>query len=313
MTAETIELLVTEEQDGERLDKFLSSNLPQYSREYLKKLITTEQVKLNTGKKIKPAFILETGQVIEVNIPEPIALTLEPETIPLDVIFEDNDMLVINKPSGLLTHPTPSTRTGTLVNALLAYCPDSLSGINGVERPGIVHRLDKETSGLMVVAKSDKAHKSLQEQLQLRTLKRTYRALVQGVFPIESGELNYPIGRNPKNREKMAVVQPPEGREALTFYQRVETYHRKYSLLQLNLQTGRTHQIRVHLAHVAFPIVGDPLYGKGLEHQIRAFNQGQVLQSFQIEFTHPVTQQRMQFEIQMDEKFQTALNYVLSL
>lgn len=307
--AEELTLQVAEESEGERLDRFVAVALPQYSREYLKKLIldgacTIEGVAVN---KIKPAFVLLEGQILNLSIPESIPLELLAEDLSLDVVYEDDHLLVVNKPSGMLTHPTGREKTGTLVNAVLFHCEGKLSGINGVERPGIVHRLDRETSGLLLIAKTDTAHRSLQAQLQAREIKREYRAIVQGVLQFEngpdSGTVDAPIGRSSKNREKMAVVPIEDGRHAVTHWRVVSNFHNRYSALELRLETGRTHQIRVHMAHIGHPIVGDPLYGTGLEKQQRVFEGGQVLQAFRLGFSHPVTQERLQFEIEPDEQY----------
>ncbi len=302
MSNNLIPLLIPEEADGERLDRYLADALPRYSREYLKSLILAGNVLLAHKPIQKPAFHLSEGQELLVDIPEAKPLALEAEPIPLTVLFEDEHLLVVNKPSGMLTHPTGKEQTGTLVNALLSHCRGQLSGINGVERPGIVHRLDRETSGLLMVAKSDVAHRGLQQQLQARTAKRCYRAIAQGLLPSPTGTINAPIGRNPKKRDKMSVL--PDGRSAVTHWEVVETLGDRFSVLKLSLETGRTHQIRVHLAHIGHPIFGDPLYGTGLEKMMRFKTGGQILQAYQLAFTHPVTSEKCFFEIPPDEKFE---------
>lgn len=301
MSNNTIKLLVPEEADGDRLDRFLADALPHYSREYLKSLIQQGNTFLQDKAIKKPAYSVQEGQEWVLNIPalEPLQLAAEP--IPLEVLHEDADLLVINKSSGMLTHPTGREWHGTLVNALLAHCDGQLSGINGVERPGIVHRLDRETSGLLMVAKTDVAHRSLQHQLQERTAKRCYRAIVQGIMPSPTGTVHAPIDRNPKRREAMAVL--PAGRDAITHWEVLETLGTPFSILKLSLETGRTHQIRVHMAHIGHPIFGDPLYGTGLEKQLKFNPHGQILQAFQLAFRHPVTGAPLAFEIPPDDKF----------
>ena len=307
--SDTIRLLVPEEADGERLDRFLAASLPQYSREYLQTLIRDGQARrLDETGKLKPAFRLQEGLIIVLEIPEPIPLLLAPQEIPLEIIYEDRDMLVVNKPSGMLTHPAGAQQRDTLVNALLAHCDGQLSGINGVERPGIVHRLDRETSGLLMVAKTDIAHRGLQEQLQARTAKRRYRAIVQGTMPTPTGTVSAPIGRNPKHRDKMGVF--PEGREAMTHWEVNALFGNRFSSLVLSLETGRTHQIRVHMAHLGHPIFADPLYGSGIEKQLKFKAAGQILQAFQLALHHPVTGDAMTWEIPPDEKFQAAETFL---
>jgi 23S rRNA pseudouridine1911/1915/1917 synthase len=310
MSAQIIKLLVPEEADGDRLDRFLADSLPQYSREYLKTLVLGENIQLESGKTLsKPSYTISEGQEFILTIPEPTALTLEPEPLPLDVVYEDDDVLVVNKDSGILTHPTGKEQRGTLVNALLYHCHGQLSGINGVERPGIVHRLDRDTSGLLMVAKTDLAHKGLQEQLHARTAKRRYRAIVQGMMPELTGTVNAPIDRNPKKREKMAVIET--GREAITHWEVIDTIGDKFSIVHLKLETGRTHQIRVHMAHIGHPIFADPLYGTGLETQMPYRAEGQILQAFQLAFQHPRSKELLSFEIPADEKFERTQIFLL--
>jgi 23S rRNA pseudouridine1911/1915/1917 synthase len=231
-------------------------------------------------------------------IPDAQPIPLEPEAIPLDVIYEDSDLLVVNKPSGMLTHPTGRERHGTLVNALLHHCGNSLSGINGFIRPGIVHRLDRDTSGLLMVAKTDAAHFHLSAQLKEKSARRDYRAIVQGSFKEDTGTVDAPIGRNPKHRDKMAIL--PDGRPAVTHWRVRERIDGKYALMELSLETGRTHQIRVHMAHIGHPLLGDPLYGSGIEKVIKLKTQGQLLQAFRLSFNHPTTQERLMFGIPQD-------------
>lgn len=291
------QVLVSEEMQGERLDKLLASELEDYalSRERLQALIKEGRVTVNQKPSTKPSLRLKDGDTLCVEIPEAQPIALEAEAIPLDVIYEDPALLVVNKPSGMLTHPTGRERHGTLVNALLAHCGSSLSGINGMIRPGIVHRLDRETSGLLMVAKTDAAHFHLSAQLKEKTARRDYRAIAQGQFTENQGTVNAPIGRNPKNRDKMAIIQ--DGRAAVTHWQVLERIGDKYALLQLSLETGRTHQIRVHMSHIGHPLLGDPLYGSGIDKVIKLKTQGQLLQAFRLSFTHPLSEERLTFEI----------------
>lgn len=293
-------LLIGEEEQGERLDKLLASELDEFSlsRERIQTLIKDGLVTINQTPERKPSTRLKDGDSVHVIIPDARPIPLEPESIPLDVIYEDSDLLVVNKPSGMLTHPTGRERHGTLVNALLHHCGSSLSGINGFIRPGIVHRLDRDTSGLLMVAKTDAAHFHLSAQLKNKSARRDYRAIAQGAFSTDSGTVDAPIGRNPKHRDKMAVMS--DGRPAVTHWRVQERVGDKYALLELSLETGRTHQIRVHMAHIGHPLLGDPLYGSGIEKVLKLKTQGQLLQAFRLSFNHPITQERLTFEIPED-------------
>lgn len=292
-------LLISEEEQGERLDKLLASELDDFalSRERLQTLIKDGLVTINDKPVTKPSTRLKDGDTVVITIPEATPIALEAETIPLSVIYEDTALLVVNKPSGMLTHPTGRERTGTLVNALLAHCGSSLSGINGQIRPGIVHRLDRDTSGLLMVAKTDAAHFHLSAQLKDKTARRDYRAIAQGFFPKDSGTVDAPIGRNPKHRDKMAIM--PDGRNAVTHWQVLDRLNDRFALLQLSLETGRTHQIRVHMTHIGHPLFGDPLYGSGVEKTVKLKTQGQLLQAFRLSFQHPDGRQ-LTFEIDQD-------------
>lgn len=307
------QLMVNEESQGERLDKFLASELEDFalSRERIQSLIKQGMVMVNQSKETKASCRLKEGDTLQVTIPEARPIALEPESIPLEVIYEDNALLVVNKPSGMLTHPTGRERHGTLVNALLAHCGSSLSGINGMIRPGIVHRLDRETSGLLMVAKTDAAHFHLSAQLKEKTARRDYRAIAQGQFPAEQGTVNAPIGRNPKNRDKMTVIE--DGRYAVTHWKVLERIGDKYALLELSLETGRTHQIRVHMSHIGHPLLGDPLYGSGIDKVIKLKTQGQLLQAFRLSFTHPLTEERLTFEIPQDPELTRVWQWLTDL
>nr|WP_256381106.1 RluA family pseudouridine synthase [Myxosarcina sp. GI1] len=272
--------------NGDRLDRWLSQNLPDLSRSRLQKLIEEGKISLNdeicTSKKTK----LATGDRLKINIPPLQQLDLTPEAIPLDILYEDDELIIVNKPAGMVVHPAPGHSTGTLVHALLARC-DRLAGIGGVERPGIVHRLDKDTTGAIVVAKSDRAHQDLQRQIQAKTARREYWGIVYGVFAAVTGEIDFPVGRHPVDRKKMAVVPLNRGgRTATTHWKIIERFG-NYTLMQFVLETGRTHQIRVHCSHAGHPIVGDPLYSSG--RSIKVNLSGQALHARKLSLTHPVS------------------------
>lgn len=294
------ELLVGEEEQGERLDKILAAALEEaaISRERIQGLIREGQVRINNIVICKASQKLREGDRIRLEIPDAKPIALLPEAIPVEVVYEDSELLVVNKPRGMLTHPTGRERTGTLVNALLHHCGGSLSGINGLIRPGIVHRLDRDTSGLLMVAKTDAAHLHLSAQLKEKTARRDYRAIVQGKFTETSGTVDAPIGRNPAHRDKMMVTA--DGRNAMTHWRVLERIEDKYALLDLSLETGRTHQIRVHMSHIGHPIVGDPLYGTGLEKRLKLKTHGQLLQARRLRSIHPATQEPVAFEIEQD-------------
>ncbi|HEY9855658.1 MAG TPA: RluA family pseudouridine synthase [Stenomitos sp.] len=298
-------LTVPPEAKGERLDQFLHRHIPTLSRSRLQELIEAGSVLLN-GKPAKPSLKLKGGEAVQYEIPAPRELAVAAEAIPLDVVYEDSDLIVINKPQGMVTHPAPGAWEGTLVNALLAHCQD-LSGIGGVARPGIVHRLDKDTSGLLVVAKNDAAHQALSAQIAAKTAKRQYLTVVHGVLPTEGGSIEAPIARHPTERIKMAVV--PGGRPALTHWRVLESFP-DASLVEVTLATGRTHQIRVHMAHLGHPVVGDPVYGPKVRFPVKL--EGQALHAFRLAFDHPTTGERLEFEVPPPERFQTLLRYLRS-
>ena len=290
-----IELYVDED-DNERLDAYLSAELDEISRTYIQRLIKDKRIGVN-GIIKKASYIVKEGDNIIVDLPEPKKLELIPENIPLDIIYEDNDVVVINKPQDMVVHPAPGNYTGTLVNALL-YHIDTLSSINGVIRPGIVHRLDKDTSGLLIVAKNDFAHRELSKQLKERNVHREYLALVHGVIKNDLDTIDAPIGRDPKDRKKMTVIYT-NSKEAVTNYWVLNRFL-KYTLLKLKLETGRTHQIRVHLAHRKHPVVGDPFYSNGKNE----FNlDKQLLHARKLGFIHPRTNEYMEFECDIPEPF----------
>ena len=283
---------------SERLDVFLSEKLDK-TRSAVKKLVDDGEITVN-GNKVKAGRTLKIGEEISVNIPDPVKLDLEAENIPLDIIYQDNDIAIINKPQGMTVHAGNGTHGSTLVNALL-YHLDSLSGINGVIRPGIVHRIDKDTSGLLVVAKNDAAHLSLSEQIKNKTCHRIYLALLEGTVKQNDGIIDTFIGRSDKNRTMMAVKD--SGRRAVTHFKVLKRY-KEFTFAEFRLETGRTHQIRVHCKYIGHPIVGDPVYG--YEKQKFKLN-GQLLHAWKLELTHPSTGERMSFEAPLPDYFQAVL------
>ena len=289
---------------GKRLDAFLAENTD-LSRSAAAKLIESGAVTVN-GKKTEKKYLIKEGDEAEVILPEVEEYEAVPENIPLNVIFEDSDIIVINKPSGMVVHPAPGNYTGTLVNALLHHCKDSLSGIGGVMRPGIVHRIDKDTSGLLVVAKNDASHRALSEELGYHGIEREYHALVRGGFKEESGTVDLPIGRHPVDRKKMAVIKSGEGaREAVTHYEVLRSYG-QISYLKLKLETGRTHQIRVHMSYLGHALLGDEVYSSTkipFEKQHAPLFDGQILHAKRLSLTHPRTGERMIFECELPDNF----------
>lgn len=292
--------VIESENVGERLDSFLSDENPEKTRSGLKILIDDGKVLVN-DKKVKAGYSLKINDVVCLELPDPVSSEIQPEDIKLNIIYEDDDLLVINKPQGMVVHPAVSNYSGTLVNALL-YHIKNLSGINGVLRPGIVHRLDKNTSGLLLVAKNDKAHISLSKQLQTKECKRFYKAIVEGVVK-EDGMIQTRIGRDPKNRLKQAVLQEPKGKVAITKYKVLEQFENN-TFMEFELLTGRTHQIRVHAQYIHHPIVGDDLYNpKKCKFNLN----GQLLHAYKIEFTHPTKNERMVFECELPDYFEKVL------
>ncbi|MHB9945887.1 RNA pseudouridine synthase [Clostridium botulinum] len=292
---EKINLQVEKEFDNVRLDLYLSKIFEDKSRSYLQRIIDEGNVLVNNKEK-KRNYKLKVGDNIEVNIPEPKLLQIEPEDIKLDIIYEDKDVIVVNKPQEMVVHPAPGVYSGTLVNALLHHCKD-LSGINGVARPGIVHRIDKDTSGILVVAKNDISHNNLAAQFKEHSISRVYMALVEGIIKDEQGTIEAPIGRHPVDRIKMAVVK--DGRHAVTHYKVIERF-KNHTLVECRLETGRTHQIRVHMSHIMHPLVGDPVYG----YKKQRFNlKGQMLHAKLLGFIHPTTRQYVEFESELPEYF----------
>ncbi len=292
-------IIVAEEMDGERLDAFVADQMEQLSRSVVKGLINEGKILVDQERQ-KASYRVREGDEISVEIPKPQVLDLQPRNIPLEIIYQDEDLAVINKPKGLVVHPAHGNWDYTMVNALLYHIKD-LSGINGQIRPGIVHRLDKDTSGVMVVAKNDVAHRSLAAQIKEHSIKREYIALVHGTIKENLGTIDAPIGRSKNDRKKMAVVA--DGRPAVSKYQVLERYH-NYSLVKVELLTGRTHQIRVHFAYIKHPVVGDPLYGSGKKH----FNlDSQALHAHLLGFVHPRTGNYLEFTSPLPEYFQEIL------
>ncbi len=286
---------------GERIDKAVAAVHTELSRAYVQQLIENGHVTVS-GRQVRAGYKLKPGDSVAVLVPEPVMPEAVPQEIPLDIVYEDGSVLVINKPAGMVVHPAAGNYEDTLVNALLHHCGDSLSAIGGVLRPGIVHRIDKDTTGLLIVAKGDHAHQHLSAQLKTRTLSRKYYALVHGNVKEDTGTVDVPLGRDPRDRKKMAVVKVG-GREAVTHFEVVERFG-QYTLVRCKLQTGRTHQIRVHMRHIGHPIAGDKTYGVKKEpFQLS----GQLLHAGEIGFVHPETEEEMTFSVPMPEAFERVL------
>jgi 23S rRNA pseudouridine1911/1915/1917 synthase len=285
---------------GKRLDQFVAEK-SDISRSYAKKLIDDGNVFVE-DKNMKASYKIQENKKICVKIPEDKPLEIDAEDIQLDILYEDDDILVVNKPKGMVVHPAAGNYKGTLVNAIMAHCKDDLSGINGVIRPGIVHRIDKDTSGILVIAKNDKAHIHLANQLKEHSMKRIYVAVVKGVLKNDVGTINAPIGRSLKNRKKMAVVQ--NGKNAVTHYKVIRRFN-DCTMIEVRLETGRTHQIRVHMSHIGYPLLGDDVYGNG-ENKYGFV--GQALHAKTLGFIHPSTNEYMEFESDPPKEFQKLLS-----
>lgn len=295
------EFQLIQKDENIRVDKLLSERFLELSRANIQRLIEQGKITLN-GKKVCSSYKGKVGDIIQIEDDEPKQIELKPENIPLDILYEDKDIIIINKAKGMVVHPGNGNPDGTLVNAILAKCKDSLSGIGGEIRPGIVHRLDKDTSGVIIVAKNDKAHIELSKQIQAREVKKIYWALVRGSIKENEATINMPIGRSTKDRKKMAVRK--DGKEALTHFKVLKRW-REYTLVEVHIETGRTHQIRVHLSQIGYPIVGDSVYSNGKN----PFGvQGQMLHAKSIEFIHPINKEKLKIEAPLPDYFVEVLN-----
>ncbi|MBJ8051303.1 MULTISPECIES: RluA family pseudouridine synthase [Bacillus cereus group] len=297
--SEVVQVTVAEEQKSERIDKFVAEINSEWSRSQVQQWIKDAVVTVN-GKSVKVNYKVKENDEITVTIPDPEELDIQPEDMNLEVYYEDADVLVVNKPRGMVVHPAPGHTKGTLVNGLMHHCTD-LSGINGVMRPGIVHRIDKDTSGLLMVAKNDMAHESLVNQLVAKTVTRRYKAIVHGVIPHDKGTIDAPIGRDKKERQSMTVDE--NGKNAVTHFQVLERF-KDFTLVECRLETGRTHQIRVHMKYIGYPLAGDPKYGPKKTLDMN----GQALHAGILGFDHPRTGEYIEFEAPIPEVFEEALN-----
>ncbi|EJR51458.1 MULTISPECIES: RluA family pseudouridine synthase [Bacillus] len=297
--SEVVQVTVAEEQKNERIDKFVAGINNEWSRTQVQQWIKDDVVTVN-GKAVKGNYKVRENDEITVTIPEPEELDIQPEDMNLEIYYEDADVLVVNKPRGMVVHPAPGHTSGTLVNGLMHHCTD-LSGINGVMRPGIVHRIDKDTSGLLMVAKNDMAHESLVNQLVAKTVTRRYKAIVHGVIPHDKGTIDAPIARDKKERQSMTVDE--NGKHAVTHFQVLERF-KDFTLVECRLETGRTHQIRVHMKYIGYPLAGDPKYGPKKTLDMN----GQALHAGILGFDHPRTGEYIQFEAPIPEVFEEALN-----
>ena len=296
-----ISLQADETYMDERLDKFLSAMLPDQSRSYLQKIIKDDNVLVN-GEPKKSSYRLEDGDEVTADLPELKSPDIEPENIPLDILYEDDSILMVNKPKGMVVHPSAGHYTGTLVNAVLWHCQGQLSGINGVSRPGIVHRIDKDTTGVLVVCKNDAAHNAVAAQLKEHSITRKYRAIVHGVIKEDEGTVDAPIGRHPTERKKMASGVK-NGKRAVTHYRVLERFQ-GYTYVECQLETGRTHQIRVHMASIHHPLLGDTVYGPAKDsHHL----EGQTLHAMVLGLIHPVTGEYLEVEAPLPEYFENLL------
>ena len=294
-------LFEIQEEQQMRLDKYLTEQFPEQTRSYLQKLIKDGEVLVN-GKTVKAGYQLTKGDEVSVNIPEPKELDVEPQKMDLDIVYEDEDVILINKPKGMVVHPAPGHTTDTLVNGLLYHCKDNLSGINGVARPGIVHRIDRDTTGILIVCKNDMSHNSIAAQLKEHSITRRYRALVHGNVKNDTGTVEGPIGRHPVDRKKMAINER-NGKPAVTHYTVLERFE-NYTLIECVLETGRTHQIRVHMTSIGHPLVGDEVYGPA---KCPFKLQGQSLHAMVLGFVHPRTGEYMEFSADLPAYFEDLL------
>lgn len=288
--------IIVDENDNIRLDSYISKKNTDLSRGAIQRLLEEGNIMVNDVVK-KNSYKVKSGDIIQINIPEVRDTKIEAQDIPVNIVYEDSDIIVVNKPKGLVVHPANGNPDGTLVNAIMNICKDSLSGIGGEKRPGIVHRLDKDTSGLLIIAKNDKAHISMSEQIKNRQVNKRYIALVRGIIQEDEATINMPIARSKKDRKKMAVDK--DGREAITHFKVLKRYD-KYTLVELKIDTGRTHQIRVHMAEIGHPVVGDEVYSNGKNE----FNiKGQMLHAKSLDFKHPITEKKMHLEAEVPQYF----------
>lgn len=299
---QTLSYTVREDEAFQRVDAFLAAMDTDHSRSFYTKLVKEGQLSVNGKSVTKPAFSLGEGDEVTIHIPAPKELEVEAQDIPLDILYEDDDLIIVNKPKGMVVHPADGHSDGTLVNALLFHCKDSLSGINGILRPGIVHRIDMNTTGSLIVCKNDVSHNNIAEQIKVHSINRIYLGIVHGNVKQDSGTIEAPIGRSRKDRKKMAIE--PDGKEAITHYKVLKRFG-DFTYCEFKLETGRTHQIRVHMASIGHPLLGDEVYGpkkcpiKGLE--------GQTLHAWKIGFVHPTTNEYMEFIAPLPEYFEKLL------
>jgi 23S rRNA pseudouridine1911/1915/1917 synthase len=290
---------------GQRIDRWLAERCETLSRSHLQKLIEQNQVWVNQHPCTSKKYEMQLGDQVTIAIPPPTPLNLAPETIPLDILYEDQHLIILNKPAGLVVHPAPGHDSGTLVHALLAHCPEGLSGIGGIQRPGIVHRLDKDTSGALAIAKTDQSHQHLQAQIQAKTAQREYLGIVYGCPKSASGTIDQPIGRHPSDRKRMAIVPVEKGGRTAVTHWSIQERLGPFTLIRFALETGRTHQIRVHSAAIGHPILGDPLYCKG---RSQGFNlDGQVLHAWRLTLQHPTTEETLAVEAPLPATFEKVL------
>ena len=296
-------LIVKKEEANNRIDSYLAKKKEEISRVAVQRLIDEDKILVN-GKKTKASYKIQENDEITIEKEEPKEIELKAQEIPVEIIYEDNDIIVVNKPKGMVVHPANGNPDGTLVNAIMAICKDSLSGIGGEIRPGIVHRIDKDTSGLLIVAKNDKAHINLSAQIKNHEVKKTYIAMVRGIVKENEATINMPIGRSTKDRKKMAVTK--NGKEAITHFKVIDRYsNHNCTLLEVKIETGRTHQIRVHLSQIGYPIIGDTTYSNGKnEWGI----QGQCLHAKSLKFNHPTTGKEMHLEAELPDYFNTMID-----
>lgn len=293
-------VIVQSNEKGVRLDSYIAGKKKDLSRTNVQRLIESSNILVNNNTQ-KISYKVQAGDEISIVIPEAKEIELKPQDIKIDIVYEDSSIIVVNKPKGLVVHPAVGNPDGTLVNAIMNICKDSLSGIGGEIRPGIVHRLDKDTTGLLIIAKNDKAHINLSEQIKNREVKKMYVALVRGIVPENEATINMPIGRSTKDRKKMAVVK--NGKEAITHFKVLNRY-KKYTLLEIKIDTGRTHQIRVHMSEIGYPVVGDMVYSNGKnEFGI----EGQMLHAKSLDFKHPITGEQMHLEAELPSYFKEVL------